>query len=289
MARRSFRSLAALLISLALGGCSAPDGENTTAPAPATSSISSTTPTSVATTTTTNGPGRDVDATVTVPDGDGPFPAVVLVHGGGWVTGNPGIMDRLADHLNDNGFLIVNTRYTLATSRNAGFPAAVDDVACAVRLAADHPDGDGTVTVVGHSAGAHIGAIVALTGNRYGTDCLFPGIGLPERFVGLAGLYDISRLAPAMTTFFGGGPDLLAAEWEAGNPQILTDENPGLDSLIMYGERDGLVPSTFAIDFHEALILSGSESILEPVEDARHNDMHDPDLVGDLIVTWLER
>lgn len=296
MARRSFRSLVAVLTALALAGCSSGEvGVTTTAPVTTTALEASTTSTTLRSTTTTpsvattaEGP-RDVDADVSLPEGPGPFPGVVLVHGGSWVTGGPVIMEPLADHLNENGYLTVNTRYALATSRRAGFPEAVDDVACAVRYAASHPDGDGTVAIVGHSAGAHIGAIVALTGDRYGTDCRFPGSGLPQRFVGLAGPYDVSRLGLAVAAFFGGGPNEVVEAWEAGNPQLLTDENPALQSLIMYGERDGFVAGSFAIDFYEALTLSGSEALVELVEDARHNDMHDPDLVGDLIVTWLER
>lgn len=297
MARRPTRRLAALLIvGLALGGCAEPATE-ATAPEISSTSTTLTTTTSTsagtaATTTllvgTTSAP-RDIDVQVTVPDGAGPFPTVVLVHGGGWVTGGPVIMEPLADHLNDHGYLTVNTRYNLTTSRRAGFPAAVDDVACAVRYAATHPDGDGTVALIGHSAGAHIGAVVALSGETYGADCVFTGTGLPERFVGLAGPYDISRLGPAMSSFFGGGPDQVPHAWEAGNPQLLTDRNPDLDSLVMYGEDDGLVPASFAIDFFEALELSGSDAVLEVVEGARHYDMHDPDFVGDLIVTWLER
>lgn len=234
-------------------------------------------------------PPDAVDVDVSVPEGDGPFPAVVLVHGGGWVTGDPGLIDPLAGNLNDNGFMTLNTSYTLATLDRPAFPDAVDDVACAVRYAAGHPDSDGTVTVIGHSAGAHIGAIVALAGQDYVEDCPIPGTGVPDRFVGLAGPYDVSRLGLAVAAFFGGGPERFPDAWDAGNPQLLTDENPDLEALIMYGELDGIVSDTFAIDFHEALLDSGAESLLELVEGARHNDMHNPDLVGDLIVTWLKR
>ena len=205
------------------------------------------------------------------------------------MTGNPSIMRPLADHLNANGFLTVNTRYALAGLERPGFPSAVEDVTCAVRFAFAHPDSDGSVALIGHSAGAHIGALVALTGDDYGDGCPYPGSGLPERFVGLAGPYDVSRLGPAIGAFFGDDPDRLPDEWEAGNPQLQVEANPDLVSLIMYGENDGLVPEGFALDFHQALADSGGDAVLELVEGARHNDMHDPNLVGDLIVTWLNR
>lgn len=224
-----------------------------------------------------------------MPDGEGPFPAVVLVHGGGWLAGDPSIMQPLANHLTEEGFLTVNTRYALATLERASFPAAVEDVACAVRYAALHPNSDGTVAVVGHSAGAHIAAVVALTGDRYEGGCEIEGSGVPDRFVGLAGPYDVSRLGLAVVAFFGAGPSANPEAWEAGNPQRLTGENPSLEALIMYGELDGFVPANFALDFHDALVNAGTSSHLEMIPRALHNDTHDPSRVGDLIVTWLER
>jgi acetyl esterase/lipase len=296
MARRQGRRLTALLILLAMPACSPAAGETEPVTSSATTTIAAaTTTTSVLRTTSIpvvstsiDGP-IEVDAQVGVPSGDGPFPAVVLVHGGGWVTGSPDLLRPLADYLVERGHLTVNIRYALADFEDAAFPEAVDDVACAVRFAATHPDSDGTVAVIGHSAGAHIGALVALTGDRYAAGCPHPGSGVPDRFVGLAGPYDVSRLGIAIVAFFGAGPEQAPEVWEAGNPQLLTDENPNLDSLIIYGDEDGLVDARFAIDFFEALSLSGSQSLLELVEGAGHNDVHDPDLVGDLVVTWLDR
>jgi len=295
------RGIAGLLVVLALAGCTgeATDDIATTAvattdlpPSTTTSSTSTSTTSSTTTTlatTTTAIPDDAIDAEIGMPEGEGPFPTVVLVHGGGWVGGDPSIMRPLARFLNDNGFLTVNTRYAISTVNRAGFPTAVEDVACAVRVAAALPESDGTVAIIGHSAGAHIGAIVALTGDEYTGDCPVAGSGIPEKFVGLAGPYDISRIGFAMSIFFGGPEDAFPEVWRAGNPQLLTDENPDLDALIMYGELDGLVDSRFAFDFAGALEDSGATALLELVEGARHNDMHDPGLVGDLIVTWLER
>lgn len=299
MARRPLSGVAGLLIALAVTACTSSGGTATTSfgaasststfPSTTSTTSTSTTTTTIAPTTTTTFDHSAIDALVTVPEGDGPFPAVVLAHGGSWVAGGPSLMEPLASHLNDNGFLTVNTSYTLASFDGPGFPFAVEDVACAVRYAAAHPDSDGRVAIVGHSAGAHIGAVVSLTGDDYDTGCTIEGSGVPEGFVGLAGPYNIARMRIALIPFFGDAPGSLPEAWEAGNPQLLVDENTSLESLIMYGEMDGFVPESFAIDFHDALTAAGSESVLEEIGNARHNDMHDPDLVGDLIVNWLER
>lgn len=222
-----------------------------------------------------------------MPDGDGPFPAVVLVHGGGWLAGSPGLMRPLARHLNEAGFLTVNTRYQLA-GEVPGFPQAMIDVACAVRYAAAHPDSDGTVAVIGHSAGAHISSVVALSGERYTEGCEIPGTGVPDRLVGLAGPYDTDRMGFLMIPFFGGPQSRIPEIWTEGNPMNLTEENPALDSLLMHGDLDGFVEYSFTANFDEALRSGGGQSLVEIVEGAYHTDMHNPAFVGDLIIVWLE-
>jgi acetyl esterase/lipase len=266
-----------------LPGTTTTTSTTTTLP-PTTTTTTSTTTTLPPTTTTT--PLPDIDAEILIPDGDGPFPAVVLVHGGGWVGGSPSLMRPLATHLTNAGFLTVNTRYKLSNDR-PGYPDAMSDVACAVRYAAAHPDSDGTVAVVGHSAGAHISAVVALTGDDYTERCEIAGTGVPERLVGLAGPYDVLRLGPLMIPFFGTGPANDPDAWFAGNPMNLTGQNTDLDSLLMHGDRDGLVDYSFTRDFDEALEDGGSRSLIEIVEGASHMDMHDPGYVGDLIIVWL--
>ncbi|HEY6628317.1 MAG TPA: alpha/beta hydrolase [Acidimicrobiia bacterium] len=310
MVRGSRRRLPPLLITplliVALAGCdtggdvatSTSEPFATTLEVTSTSTSTSTTTTSTTTTTTSTTippttttippPLPEIDAQILAPEGTGPFPAVVLVHGGGWVAGDSSIMRPLAEFLTDEGFLTVNTNYTLS-GQEPGFPAAVDDVACAVRYAAAHPDSNGTVVVVGHSAGAHLGAIVALNGDDYGGSCRIAGSGIPDRLVGLAGPYDVARLGLLMYPFFGAGPADDPEAWREGNPLNLVDLNPDLESLLMYGEEDGFVEPSFAFDFGDALTGAGSEALVEGVEGAQHNDMYLPRIVGDLIATWLER
>lgn len=230
----------------------------------------------------------DPEMEVRAPEGEGPFPAVVLVHGGGWVSGTPSLMTDLARFLTGEGYLTVNTSYTLSNGV-AGFPLAVDDVACAIRHAAAHPDSDGTVAVAGFSAGAHIGALAALDDGTYGASCSIPDPVIPDRFVGLAGPYDVARIGLLVVPFFGvrhaDDPEL----WMSGNPLQQASRNPELESLLLHGENDSLVDLDFATDFASALTEAGSEALVEVVEGARHGDLQDPEVVGDLIAAWLAR
>ena len=286
--RVAARLIAGALAVLVVVACDPTSGSETTR----TTSIGATTTARLTPSSSTGGTTTThlspIDLEIRVPEGAGPFPAAVLAHGGGWVGGSPALMSDLAQFLTEAGFLTFNTGYTLSNGV-AGFPSAVDDVACAVRTAADHPAGDGTVAVVGHSAGAHLAALVALDTDVYGRACTLTEPVIPDRLVGLAGPYDVARLGPLILPFFGVRPNEDPEMWQAGNPLNQVANNPDLASLIMHGEEDGLVDLSFATDFAEALTAAGSEAVVEVVEGARHNEMHDPDVVGDLILAWLDR
>jgi acetyl esterase/lipase len=308
VARRRGRrppSLRVLCLFLAMavlaGACSPqqPSAEETTPPStstapagPATTSAPSTTTTATPPTTTTTstpitaGIEPPIGAIVRVPEGDGPFPAVVLVHGGGWIVGTPESMEALAEYLTDQGFLTVNIEYQLSL-RAPGFPAAVEDVVCAVAFAAEHELSVGSVTVIGHSAGAHIGAVAALDPIGFDDSCVVPE-GEPARFVGLAGPYDSNSLSRIMAVFFGGERQDIPDIWDSGNPLLLVEKNPGLRALLIHGDADPVVPSDFSQGFLEALIGVGAFAELAELPGADHPDARDPAIVGPLIVDWLE-
>ncbi len=197
-------------------------------------------------------------------------------------------MRPLARFLSDQGFMTVNTNYTLSDEQ-PGFPAAINDVACAVRLAQTHPESDGTVVILGHSAGAHIAAVVALTGNQYGAGCPYQGSGLPDKLVGLAGPNNVERLGFIMIPFFGGGPQVEPDAWFAGNPLNHVSENTNLVTLLLHGDADGIVDIGFSYEFETALTDAGSDVLMEVVEGANHEMLREANVVGDLIVTWLLR
>ncbi len=306
MVRGSGRSLTPLLTALMLmvvacsnSGAAAPSTSEVE-PATVTSSTSTTSTTTTtsttsttlpptSTTTTTTAPLPEIDAEVLIPEGTGPFPAVVLVHGGGWVAGDSSSMKPLAEFLTDEGFLTVNTNYTLS-GEEPGFPAAVDDVACAVRYAAALPDSDGTVVVLGHSAGAHLGAVVALNGDDYGGSCPIPGSGIPDRLVGLAGPYDVDRL---------GSPDVSVLRSRArrrpgsvarrATRSIWSTRTRISTAFSCTGTKTGWL----TLPSHSTSLMPSPVPVRKPsskgVEGAQHNDMFLPRFVGDLVATWLER
>jgi acetyl esterase/lipase len=96
------------------------------------------------------------------PQGRGPFPAVIVVHGGGWVRGDRFTMDGISKKLAEQGFVALNIEYRLAPEYI--FPAALQDVQQSVRWLRAHADEyhvDPTrVGVWGYSAGAELAALL---------------------------------------------------------------------------------------------------------------------------------
>ena len=105
---------------------------------------------------------------VYLPEGEGPFPTLILVHGGGWYTGDRS--DRWlasAFPFVENGFALVSVGYRLADE--AVFPDPVEDVVRAVeqisRTGAQYGLDTARMGIVGGSAGANLAAHAALRCN----------------------------------------------------------------------------------------------------------------------------
>jgi len=95
--------------------------------------------------------------------GSDPTPAMVYVHGGGWKGGDKGRVGRKAEYFTGRGWAFVSVNYRLLPEGR--HPANVDDVAAAIAWVHDHAAGHGidpeAIFVMGHSAGAHLAALVA--------------------------------------------------------------------------------------------------------------------------------
>lgn len=91
------------------------------------------------------------------------LPVMVFVHGGGWQWGDKASVAALVAACNREGYVFVSTNYRLAP--DAEFPAWPEDVAAAIAWVHEHvaeyggdPD---QLCLMGHSAGAHLVALVA--------------------------------------------------------------------------------------------------------------------------------
>ena len=107
-----------------------------------------------------------------VPNGDGPYPVVLYIHGGGWVSGDKGEWDEgFIDYLFQSGIAFASMEYRLtADSRfsERTFPAQIQDVKGAIRYlrasAGSYKLDPDRIITWGSSAGGHLSALAGTSG-----------------------------------------------------------------------------------------------------------------------------
>ena len=267
--------LRGVLVVLLLVGCSQPAAPSTTTRAAPTAARP-------ATTTTAAAPAVAIFA----PETKDAYPVVVMFHGGGWFGGSPISTAPLAEYLADNGVVVFNSTYRTSTG---GYPESFDDIACAIRdaraQAGEYTTRPDEITVVGHSAGAHLSSVVALAGGVFGGDCANEAS--VDRFVGLSGVYDPTLYTQLLATFFHTRFENDPAPWEAGSPYSYLEDNPEVSVLLLHGEEDQLVPVSSSELFADALTASGHDVSLELLAGGDHQSTRQPDPAGPLILDFL--
>ena len=218
------------------------------------------------------------------PHDDVLHPAVIQVHGGGWLAGSryeQGI--PLLNHLASIGWVGFNIDYRL--SPEATWPAQIVDVKRAIAWvrenAADLGIDPEMICITGGSAGGHLTALAALTPNAAEFQ---PGFEEADTSVAAAvpfyGVYDMTNANghyyPELNDWvyekvvfkrpLAGNEDL----YRAASPmhRVHADAPP---FLVIHGDRDTLVPVGDARDFVEAMRDTSRERVLYvELADAEH-------------------
>jgi alpha-L-fucosidase 2 len=107
--------------------------------------------------------GLQLTVDVHLHDGAGPFPAAILVHGGGWVAGDKEqYITYIFQPLADAGFAWFSINYRLAPQYQ--FPADAEDVEASIRWvkenAAKYHVDTNRIALIGESAGGHLASFV---------------------------------------------------------------------------------------------------------------------------------
>ncbi len=223
----------------------------------------------------------------------GALPLIVLVPGGGWVSHDNGGLVPLAEKLAAAGFAVVNTSYR-AGQEGVHFPVPIHDVQCSIAYAATTAASQGIrggpVIVVGHSAGGHLGALAAVSGDALHPVCADPMPAITG-FVGLGGIYDTATFEPFLTGFFGVPRAGNLALWASGDPIAYVAAGkapPRLQVLLLTGGNDNVVPSTQASSFEAALLTAGVPVTLDTVTDVGHLDLITPAVAATPIISWVK-
>jgi acetyl esterase len=189
--------------------------------------------------------GLSLQLDASIPDGRGPFPAAIIVHGGGWVRGDKRYdVAPLFKPLADAGIAWFSIDYRLA-SDPLRFGLAVNDVESAIRFVKQHaeeyrvdPD---RIALIGESAGGQLAGMAALN-NAPGTSVkAVVAIYAPTDLVSL--LKTSNLIPPSIRNSLEGTPleGLLLARLAQLSP--IEKVRPGMPPFLMiHGTADPLVP-----------------------------------------------
>jgi len=271
----TIRRTAFLLVTmLALASCAADNEpiQTTTTPVATTVVASTSLPEATNTVPATDSLALDVFAAPDLNDA----PVVVFFHGGSWYTGNPANVAEFAEALSKEGLVVYNATYRTG-QQAGGFPQSYNDVACAIssarETAADHGGDPDQIYVAGHSAGAHLAATVVLAGATFSENCSFDGSSEVAGFIGLAGPYNTNDLAPLLAGWFGGTIEEVPGAFEAGYPFSYIGTASPIDTLLIHGTADELVPVSFTTDFAVALNEAGWTPELAILDGVTHGGL----------------
>ena len=235
-------------------------------------------------------------------EGDGPRPVYLFVHGGGWTIGDKRVGRTTAQSFLDNGITFVSVGYRLEgkDGDDIPWPGNAEDIAAAIGFVIDHAESlnidPARVTIAGHSAGAHLVAIVAadasfLNAVGHSPDELWSlvaidgaGYDLAARQRSLEGPMVRRLYAKA----FGEDPDVL----KAASPLHATQQAAETESaicprwLIMHaGDREVAEQQGKAL--RDAVITAGAKAITMHNPDEDHGEAHrslanadDPELLA---------
>ncbi len=110
--------------------------------------------------------GRKLSLDSYIPKAQGKFPALILVHGGGWKSGDKSMMESISRKIASYGYNCFAVEYRL--SDEARYPSAIDDILAAKKYITEKADRYKTdpakIALLGCSSG---GQIVSLIGTKF--------------------------------------------------------------------------------------------------------------------------
>jgi len=206
-------------------------------------------------------------------------PAIVVIHGGGWIEGSRSSYTYLKDLPPGNiidfakmGFVAAAIDYRL--SKEAPFPAALEDCKCVVRWMRANSDkyqiDPDRIAAIGGSAGAHLALMLALVDKSAGLEgdgpyqeqsSMVQAAVSDSGPIDLLHQYEHMQIPVAIRSFLAGPPegDRIAKYKRASPSNYISPHCPPL--LLIYGEVDLQVGVETADQFVEALGRAGVKDV----------------------------
>ena len=219
-----------------------------------------------------------------LPPGQGPFPVMLLVHGGCWLSEfDHGYLGALAQWLTTQGFAVWTVEFRRIGNAGGGWPGTLEDLGAAADalrgVARNTPLDLGHVYAGGHSSGGQLALWLAARGRMPQGSSLRTAAPLPIRGVlGLSAITDLDsyRVGPpgscnaAVDDFLGGSPQTVPERYAKSSPSRLLPL--GVPQVFVHGDLDGIVDEQSVRDYVAAAQAAGDSARLFNLPDAGHFD-----------------
>ncbi|MFK7778849.1 MAG: prolyl oligopeptidase family serine peptidase, partial [Gimesia sp.] len=215
----------------------------------------------------------------------GPYPAIVIIHGGGWHGGDKGARREIniGTNLAKAGYVCASINYQLAKKQSKFtdhlkqvWPGNLQDCKTAVRFLRKHADkyqiDADHIGAIGGSAGGHLVSILATTGDdtKLGPQEKYPEFSSSiQAVVPMYGVHDLIALAKTrgiLSSFTEAEKEL---SQQASPVTHLSQDDPPF--LILHGTKDRLVPVVQSELLLEALKKGNIPAELLIIEGAPHS------------------
>lgn len=213
------------------------------------------------------------------------LPAVVLVHGGGWASGDKWTTSGYARAFAQAGMIAVAVNYRHAPTHK--FPSQLDDVRAALAWLGSHADhygiDTGRVGMFGYSAGGHLACMIGTLADAQWsdieatttwsqTDPRWDSIPPIRAIVGGGSPCEFRNLPidnTAIAYFLGGSRRALPEVYRAASPTAHASAGD-VPTLFVHGTRDAVVPLASSRSLFEAQRAADVRSEYLPLDGPGH-------------------
>ena len=201
------------------------------------------------------------------------FPAIVIIHGGGWCAGDKADPreQNIAGTLTPQGYVCISINYTLCSKKTPTWPLNIRQCESAIEFLRQNANRyniiPNRIGVIGGSAGGHLSAMLGLTTPNP-----------PQAVVDLYGVGDLLQWPDSsfVADYLGVTKTNSSKTWTDASPFHNVHSNVP-PFLIIHGTKDETVPYQQSIDLDRKLKEYGNHSDLLIIENAVHSfDLQPP-------------
>lgn len=180
---------------------------------------------------------------------------MILVHGGGWTSGDKADMNAIKDLLQQDfpNLAIANINYRLADENNNPYPMQIDDITTIINYLKDNKTKytiSETIGFIGTSAGGHLSLLWSYAFDTESNVNMVCSIVGPTNFTDPAYLNNTNPDVQQLIDLFGMNAATEFLEEVSPYHQLEATSPP---TILFYGGQDPLIPTTQGTDLRDKL------------------------------------